>query len=639
MRSVSYLGLSLTAALLLLSGCGGGGAPVAVIQPPSALSYTTMTVEYIQGTAIAPDSPTSSGGAVTSYSVSPTLPGGLNLSTSTGVISGTPTAVASTATYTVMASNSSGNTTASLTITVNVEAPASLSYSPGTAVYTVGTPIPANIPSSTGGPVTSYSVSPALPSGVNLDDTTGIISGYPTAVAAATSFTITASNLTGSAMATLTLTVNAAGAGVQFIPNMNQWITPLALAGSQFVTLDTGLTVNGQDWLAGQAVSTAVSPDGLTLLVLTSGFNRVTNSAGVQDPDDSQEYVFIYDISTGLPVVKQVVTIPNSYSGIAFDPLPRTVAGQVRYNAFYVASGMGDSPYTGSPYTSANYNPVHPGGDNVHVFTLSSDGTTWQEQSELPLGHTAGVGFGVLPCAAGIAVSDDGQTLVVANYYDDSVSVFTGGLGNWTPLSSLTTEKPGELDLRPGKAASSPRPGSPGGEYPFWVAIATTTNTATATTASWAYVSSIRDREIDVVNLNGTPAVAARIPVKGQPNKMTLNKARTRLFVAEDQSDTIDVIDINPNDGVRQNTVLETIDITKSFVPATLVSLTGANTNSVVLSPDETQLYVTNGNLNTVAVVALTGTDQNDHLRGPHPHWLVPKLRESSAPMAGGYTW
>ena len=75
----------------------------------------------------------------------------------------------------------------------------------------------------------------------------------------------------------------------------------------------------------------------------------------------------------------------------------------------------------------------------------------------------------MLPCAAGVAVSDDGQTLVVANYYDDSISVFTGGLGNWTPLSSLTTEKPGELDLRPGKAASSPRPGSPGGEYPFWV--------------------------------------------------------------------------------------------------------------------------------------------------------------------------
>ncbi len=176
------------------------------------------------------------------------------------------------------------------------------------------------------------------------------------------------------------------------------------------------------------------------------------------------------------------------------------------------------------------------------------------------------------PCAAGIAVSDDGQTLVVVNYYNDSITVFTGGLGNWTPLSALTAEKPGELDLRPGKAASSPLPGTPGGEYPYWAVIATTTDTSTSTTATWAYISSIRDREIDVVNLNGTPAVAVRIRVKGQPNKMTLNKARTRLYVAEDQSDTIDVIDINPNDGVRQNTVLETIDITKSFVPSSLVS-------------------------------------------------------------------
>ncbi len=367
MRSIQWLGLPLTAVLLLLCGCGGGSAPVSVVQPPSALSYTTMTADYIQGTAINSNSPTSSGGAVTAYSITPTLPAGLHLSTSTGVISGTPTAVTATASYTVTASNASGNATVSLSITVNVAAPARLSYSPGTAVYTVGTPIPVNIPSSTGGPVTSYSVSPALPAGLSIEDATGIISGYPTAVAAAAGYTVTASNLTGSAMATLTLTVNAAGAGVQYIPNMNQWITPLAPAGSQFVPLDTGLTVNGKDWLAGQAVTTVVSPDGLTLLVLTSGYNRVYNDPPVQSPDkmiynwdDSQEYVFIYDISGGTPVMQQVVTIPNSYSGIAFDPVQRVVNGQSRYNAFYVSSGMGDYPYTGSPYNSANYSPLTP---------------------------------------------------------------------------------------------------------------------------------------------------------------------------------------------------------------------------------------------------------------------------------------
>ena len=239
MRSIQWLDLFLTGVLLLLCGCGGGTnpSPSSVVQPPSALSYTTGTADYTKGTAITPNSPTSSGGAVTSYSVSPALPAGLSLSTSTGIISGTPTAVTATASYTVTASNSAGSTTASLSITVNDAAPAGLAYTTGTAVYTVGTPIPANSPTSTGGAVTAYSVSPDLPAGLSLDDDTGIITGTPTAVTATASYTVTASNLTGSTTATLTITVNAAAAGVQFIPNMNQWITPLAPQGSQFQSL------------------------------------------------------------------------------------------------------------------------------------------------------------------------------------------------------------------------------------------------------------------------------------------------------------------------------------------------------------------------------------------------------------------
>jgi hypothetical protein len=82
------------AVILLLCGCGGGPSPVAV-QPPAELSYTTATAVYTQGTAITPNNPTTVGGAAASYSVSPGLPAGLTLSTSTGVIDGTPTAVTS----------------------------------------------------------------------------------------------------------------------------------------------------------------------------------------------------------------------------------------------------------------------------------------------------------------------------------------------------------------------------------------------------------------------------------------------------------------------------------------------------------------------------------------------------------------
>jgi YVTN family beta-propeller protein len=221
----------------------------------------------------------------------------------------------------------------------------------------------------------------------------------------------------------------------------------------------------------------------------------------------------------------------------------------------------------------------------------------------------------VSACAAGVAISSDGQTLVVVNYYNDSITVFTGGYGAWL--------KQAELDLRPGKSASNPQQGVPGGEYPFWVAVKGKGQSATA------YVSSIRDREIDVVNLGGTPAVAARIHVTGQPNRMTLNAAQTFLYVAEDQSDTVDVID------TVKNAVVETIPVVASVVPSPVAQYKGANPNSVTLSePDEKQLYVTNGNLNCIAVVALGGTNSGDHVVGLIPTGWYPN--SVSVVHAGG---
>ena len=52
-----------------------------------------------------------------------------------------------------------------------------------------------------------------------------------------------------------------------------------------------------------------------------------------------------------------------------------------------------------------------------------------------------------------------------------------------------------------------------------------------------AYVSSPRDREIVVVRLSGTPSVLKRIPIIGQPNRMLLNSAQDRLYVAADNAD------------------------------------------------------------------------------------------------------
>lgn len=187
-------------------GCNSSGH----LSAPSGLTYATTTAVYTKGVAITANLPATVVGTVQSYSVDPALPAGLVLATSTGGISGTPTAASAAATYTVTASNSAGSTSATLTITVNDAAPSGLSYGVGTAFYTSGVAISSNSPTSTGGTPTSYSVNPALPAGLSLDTGTGIISGTPTTVTVTTPYIVTAANATGNTAVALAITVTSA---------------------------------------------------------------------------------------------------------------------------------------------------------------------------------------------------------------------------------------------------------------------------------------------------------------------------------------------------------------------------------------------------------------------------------------------
>jgi hypothetical protein len=196
--------LATMAAALLAAGCGGGGGGV---KPPGQLTYSSNPAVYTRGSAIAPNTPSNSGGAVTSYAVSPALPAGLSLDSTTGRISGTPTAMAPAASYTVTATNSADSASASLSITVNDIPPTSLTYSVNPASYPGGSVIAPNVPSSGGGTVVSYAVAPALPAGLSLDASTGAISGTPAAVAAAASYTVTATNSGGITSAGVSITV------------------------------------------------------------------------------------------------------------------------------------------------------------------------------------------------------------------------------------------------------------------------------------------------------------------------------------------------------------------------------------------------------------------------------------------------
>ena len=348
-------------------------------------------------------------------------------------------------------------------------------------------------------------------------------------------------------------------------------ITPLAAPGSTLQMLNPALP-HLPDYLAGQAMSTAMSPDGRDLLVLTSGFNRVNGQDGKPIADESNEYVFVYDVAGETVRKRQVLQVPNAFAGIAFAPDGKH---------FYVSGGK---------------------DDNIHSFVLNAQHSWTEDAPPIALRHNSGLGLkiGKEPlAAAGVAVTSDNGTLLVANVYNDSVS--------YVDLHSRRVRA--ELDLRPGKIDRR-QTGVPGGEYPFWIVVKGNEK---------AYVSSIRDREIDVLSLASRPKLTARIKLRGNPNKMILNRAASRLFVASDNSDSVSIID------TQTNRLVEEIATTG---PASLLSqqtkYTGSGPNALALSPDERTLYVTNGGSNSVAVLRLGYGKEMSRLAGLIPTGWFP---------------
>jgi YVTN family beta-propeller protein len=344
---------------------------------------------------------------------------------------------------------------------------------------------------------------------------------------------------------------STSGMAQEALPD-GQSVTPTAAPGAIFKSLNPGLA-DYPKFTVGQAVTSVISPDGTTLLVLTSGYNLNNDAGGKPIARDSNEYVFVFDITTPSPVQRQVIQVPNTYSGIAFSPDGAH---------FYVSGGKDDS-----------------------VHTYGKSGGKWAETGDpIGLGHGHGNGLPqgkdtILPAAAGLAVTADGKTIVVADYENDAISL----------VSPLTRGKTAELDLRPGK--NDPRQaGVPGGEFPYWVAIKG---------SAIAYVSSVRDREVVVIELKpANPVIVGRIALTGNPNRMVLDKPQARLYVALDNSDAVAVID------TERNRVVQTV---KTAAPTRLLaSLTpGASPNSLALSPDGRTLYVTNGGTNAVAVLSV----------------------------------
>jgi len=312
---------------------------VTVAPPPTA---NCVAITAMQGVAITPVTMTGTGGAGSPYTFKATgLPAGLAMSTS-GTISGTPTA-SGTFSYTVTVTDKSGNK-GTVNCSVTVAPPPTASCVAITAVQGVAiTPVTMTGTGGAGAPYTFKAT--GLPAGLAMS-TSGTISGTPTA-SGTFSYTVTVTDKSGN-KGTVNCSVTVAPpvtvdcvaiTGVQGVA-----ITPVTMvasggAGAPYTFAATGLP-------AGLAISTSGTISGTPTVNGTfsykvtvtdkNGNKGTTAGAGgavLQSRAPTPDCVDSCSVTVAPPPTSSCVSI-KAVHGVAITPVTM------------VGSGGAGSPYT-----------------------------------------------------------------------------------------------------------------------------------------------------------------------------------------------------------------------------------------------------------------------------------------------------
>ncbi len=394
------------------------------------------------------------------YAATGTLPTGLTLNASTGVISGTPS-VAGSSTFTITATDSVGGTGArSYTVTVNPAVEVNPSSLPG---GTVGTAYSQTV-SATGGSGAPYTfgVVGSLPAGLSLNASSGVISGTPTASGSST-FTISATDTNGAVGTrayTVTMnaaiTVNPASLPVGTVgTSYSQNVTATGGTGSYTFSvtsgaLPAGLSLNGSGLISGTPSAAGSS----SVTITATDGNGATGSRG-------------YTLTVHPVLTVSPASLPAGTVGTAYSQTITASDGTGPYT-FAVTSGALPAGLTlnaGSGVISGT--PTSAGAASFTITGTDSNGAIGSRAYSVTVNAAIAVNPASLP------------TGTIGTAYSQTITA-TGGTGSYT-FSLTAGALPTGLSLNASSGAITGAP-SASGTSNFTV-TATDGNSATGSRA------------------------------------------------------------------------------------------------------------------------------------------------------------
>jgi len=201
----------------------------------------------------------STGGAVTRYAISPAVPKGLIFSSTTGLLSGKPEVVASATQFSITGTNTAGSLTKYFTLTVTQPEVKDIYPKCQVVSGVVGTPITPtvayydwNIPSEY-----NFTISPALPTGLTINELTGVISGTPTKETPAVDWQFT-------------VTMDEEDQPNQYFATVTMTIYPVAATTTTVAATTTTTTVAPTTTTTVKPTTTTVAPTTTTTVAPTT---------------------------------------------------------------------------------------------------------------------------------------------------------------------------------------------------------------------------------------------------------------------------------------------------------------------------------------------------------------------------------